>query len=191
METNQKRSLPIQSIQGQTHDEEMMIAAFEQGMATRPFSNSLIRKPTETFSEVHERVIAHIEAEEAILMKNGSSRSRQSRPKESNQDRPLQVNETSAKKRMDSRYVPYVAKKYEPNVKAREESTTRPKFRVCYKDFQSMPGVADKLKFPQKTDRTLGSRRDAWCEFQRAFGHNIEQCIALGHQLASLVKEGA
>ena len=53
-----------------------------------------------------------------------------------------------------------------------------------------MPGVADKLKFPQKTDQNLGSRRDAWCEFHRAFGHNVERCITLGHQLASLVKEG-
>jgi len=53
-----------------------------------------------------------------------------------------------------------------------------------------MSGVADKLNFPQKTDRSLGSRRDAWCEFHRAFGHNVERCIVLGHQLASLVKEG-
>jgi len=53
-----------------------------------------------------------------------------------------------------------------------------------------MPGVTDKLEFPQKTDRNLGSRRDAWCEFHKAFGHNVERCIALDHQLASLVKEG-
>jgi len=53
-----------------------------------------------------------------------------------------------------------------------------------------MLGVADKLKFPNKTDRNLVSRRDVWCEFHKAFGHNVERCIALGHQLASLVKEG-
>jgi len=53
-----------------------------------------------------------------------------------------------------------------------------------------MPGVADKLKFSQKMDRNLGSRTDAWCEFHKAFGHNVERCIALGHQQASLVKEG-
>jgi len=53
-----------------------------------------------------------------------------------------------------------------------------------------MLGVANKLKCPHKTDWFLGSRRDAWCEFHRAFGHNIKQCIALGFQLASLVKEG-
>jgi len=53
-----------------------------------------------------------------------------------------------------------------------------------------MQGVTDKLKFPQKIDKNLGSRKDAWCEFHKVFGHNIERCIALGHQLASLVTEG-
>jgi len=67
------------------------------------------------------------------------------------------VNETSAEKRTDSRYVPYVAKKDEPKVNAREKSTTQPKFCVSYKELLSMPGVADKLKFPKKKDRNLGS----------------------------------
>jgi len=48
----------------------------------------------------------------------------------------------------------------------------------------------EKLKFLQKTDRNLGSRKEVWCEFHKGFGHEIERCIALGHQLANLVKEG-
>jgi len=77
-----------------------------------------------------------------------------------------------------------------PRQKAREGSATKPKFYVSYKELLSMPGVVDKLKFPQKTNRSLGSRGDAWCEFHRAFGHNVERCISLGFQLASLDKEG-
>jgi len=38
----------------QAHDEEMMIATFEQGIAVGPFSGSLIKNPAETFSEVRE-----------------------------------------------------------------------------------------------------------------------------------------
>jgi len=53
-----------------------------------------------------------------------------------------------------------------------------------------MPRVVDKLKFPQKKERNLGTRKDAWFEFHRAFGHNMERCIVLGHQLANLVKDG-
>ena len=88
------------TIRFQTHDEEMMIAAFEHGMAAGPFNDSLIRNPTKTFSKVREQAVTHIEAEEAS-----------------------------------------------------------------------------------------GSRKDAWCEFHRAFGHNVERCIALCHQLADLVKD--
>jgi len=91
---------------------------------------------------------------------------------------------------MDSRYVPYVARKDEPKMKAGEESTTRPKFQVSYKELLSMPEVVDKLKFSHKTDWNLGSWIDAWCKFHKAYGYNVEQCIALAHQLASLVKEG-
>ena len=91
---------------------------------------------------------------------------------------------------MNSRYVPYVAKRNEPKTKAREESVTRPQFRVSYKELLSMPRVVDQLKFPQKTDLNLGSQKDVWCDFHKSFGHNVERCITLGHQLASLVKEG-
>jgi len=117
----------------QTHDEDMMVAAFVQGMAAGSFSDSLIKNPAEIFSEVREQVVAHIKAEEAVLRKNGSSRSKQPRPKESNRDQSLRVNETSAEKRTDSRYVPYVAKRDEPKTKAREGSTTIPKFEYAIK----------------------------------------------------------
>ena len=143
----------------QTHDDEMMVVAFVQGITAGLLSDSLIRNLAETFSEVRERVVAHIEAEEIVLRKNGSSRSKQPRSKEFNRDWSLGVNETSIKKRTDSRYVPYVAKRDEPKTKVREGSATRPKFRVSYKELLSMLRVTDKLKFPQKIDRFLGSRK--------------------------------
>jgi len=111
-----------------TQDEDMMIVAFKQGIATGPFSYSLIRNPTETFSEVREQVVAQIEVEKFVIRKNDTSHLRQPRPKESDQARPLRVNETSAEKRTNLRYVPYVAKRDEPKTKAREESATQPKF---------------------------------------------------------------
>jgi len=57
----------------QTHNEEMMITAFEQGIAAGPFNDSLIKNPAETFSEVREQVVAHIETEEAMVKKNDNS----------------------------------------------------------------------------------------------------------------------
>jgi len=38
----------------QTHDEDMIIVSFEQGIAMRAFSDSVIRNPTKTFFEVRE-----------------------------------------------------------------------------------------------------------------------------------------
>jgi len=107
-----------------------------------------------------------------VATKRGSSFSRQPKPKGSNRALPLRVNETSTGKRMDSRYIPYAARIKVPKVKARGE-------------LLSVPRVVEN----RKTDRNLGPRNEVWCEIHRGFGHDVEWCIALGHQLANLVKE--
>jgi len=53
-----------------------------------------------------------------------------------------------------------------------------------------LPEVPEKLRFPQKADTNLWSRKDLWCEFHKGFEHSIEQCLVLGHQLIELLKEG-
>jgi len=83
-------------------------------MTTSPLSNSLIMNPAEMLSEVRERATTHIEAEEVVLKKNGSSRMKQPRYKENNQDRSVRSSEVSIEKRADQRYVPYLTKKNEP-----------------------------------------------------------------------------
>jgi len=50
--------------------------------------------------------------------------------------------------------------------------------------------MADKLRFPPKSNRNLGSRKEIWCEFHKGFGHEVEHYIALGYQLADLIKDG-
>ena len=77
-----------------------------------------------------------------------------------------------------------------PKEKARGELSFRPKFRVSYKELLGVPGVVEKLKFPHETDKNLGPRKEVWYEFHNGFGYDVERCIALGHQLANLVKEG-
>jgi len=53
-----------------------------------------------------------------------------------------------------------------------------------------MPGMVDKLRFPPKSDRNLGPRKEVWCEFHKAFRHDVEHYIPLGYQLAGLIKDG-
>jgi len=129
-------------------------------MTTSPFNDSLIRNRAET----REQATTHIEAEEDVLRKNGSLRSKQPRYNENNRDHSARSNEVFIEKRTDQRYVPYVAKKEEHKTKAKEEMEIRPRFWVSYKEFIGMPRVADRLKFPKMTDRFLGSRRDIWCD---------------------------
>jgi len=134
----------------QTQDDEMVVAAFEQGMIASSLSDSLIRNPAEMLFEVREQATAHIEAEEVVLRKTGNLRSKQPIYKEGNRDRSVISIEASLEKRSDLRYVPYVAKKDKPKTKAREETTIRPKFQISYKEFVKMLEVTNKLKFPQK-----------------------------------------
>ena len=57
-----------------THDENVMVSAFEQAVASRPFCDSLIKNPTKTFSEIRRRALAHISAEEAVAARNNGRR---------------------------------------------------------------------------------------------------------------------
>jgi len=123
-------------------------------MTTSLLSDSLIRSPTNTLAKILEWATSHIEAEEVVLRKNRTSHSKQI-------------------KRADLRYVPYVAKKNESKEKGKEETSTRPRFWVSCKELIGMPGVSKRLKFPLKTNRFLGSRKDM-CDFHQAFVHRID-----------------
>jgi len=61
---------------------------------------------------------------------------------------------------------------------------------MTYNELLNIPGVVDKLKFPQKYDRNLRPQKETWCKFHKGFGHDVEHCIAMGYQLAGLVKDG-
>ena len=58
------------------------------------------------------------------------------------------------------------------------------------KDLIAIPSIADRLRPPIKADKVPGPRKESWCEFHEAFGHHINNCLALGYQLDELVKNG-
>ena len=79
----------------------------------------------------------------------------------------------------------------EGNRPAREGNRPlRHNFVVELKDLIAVPNIADRLRPPVKTDKVLGHHKDSWCEFHQVFGHHINNCLALGHQLDELVKNG-
>jgi len=65
-----------------------------------------------------------------------------------------------------------------------------PKFDMTLKSLLNKENVVKRLQFPQKTDRILGAKREAWCEFHQARGHDTKRCLTLKFKLTKLVKEG-
>jgi len=85
---------------------------------------------------------------------------RASKPKEGSRARPVRVHEVATEKRSDARRAPYAPKKSQPRTKAIDELPFWPKFRMTYKELLGMPGMTNKLRFPPKLDRNLGSRKE-------------------------------
>jgi len=102
----------------------------------------------------------------------------------------MRVHEAVTEKRSDTWRTPYAPRKSQPRTKARDDLPFRPKFRMAYKELLAMLRMADKLRFPSKSDRNLGPRKEIWCEFHKAFGDDVEHCITPGYQLAGLIKDG-
>ena len=89
---------------------------------------------------------------------------------------------------------PYDPKKSNEKGKGpgRPRETNRPpryEFVMGLADLIAIPNIAARLKVPEKTtEKVLGPKPDTWCEFHKSFGHSINSCLALGYQLAELVK---
>jgi len=66
----------------------------------------------------------------------------------------------------------------------------RHNFVVELKDLIVLPNITDRLRPPVISNKVLGSHKELWCEFHEAFGHHINNCLALGYQLDELVKNG-
>jgi len=166
-----------------------MVHAFGQGIMSGSFSDSLIKNRARTFGEIRRRAAAHITAEEAITVKRESTYTRQVKPREGGRAQPMRVHEAVTEKRLDTRRTPYVSRKNQSWSKAKDDLPFRPKFK---NDLQGVAGYARygrQVVVPPKSDRNLGPRKEIWCEFHKAFGHDVEHCITLGYQLVGRIKD--
>jgi len=100
------------------------------------------------------------------------------------------VHETTTKKKTPVKQQPYQPRKHQTRGRERENVPPRHNFVVELKDLIAIPNVAERLKVPPKTDKRLWPNKNVWCEFHQAFDHPIRNCLALGHQLDELVKNG-
>jgi len=175
-----------QVVRVNTTDESMIVHAFRKGIFPGPFSESLIRSRPKTFAEIRRRAMAHIAAKGEVNEKRVSVVP--ARPRVLSCAQPMRVNEAATGKRGQGGKRPYEPRKPQAKGRSGENKPARHNFMVELKDLIVVPNIADKLKMPMKTDKVLGPHKDAWCEFHQAFGHPINNCLALGHQLDELVK---
>ncbi|XP_068486764.1 uncharacterized protein [Phaseolus vulgaris] len=172
-------------------DEEMFVHAFKKGVLPGPFSESLIRSHPATFAEIWRRAVAHIAAESEVSEKRGNVAP--AKPLAQTRVQPQRVIEAAAGKRDQRMRHPYDPKKNKGKGPGRPRETNRPpsyKFVMGLADLIAIPNIAARLKVPEKTtEKVLGPKPDA-CEFHKSFGQSINSCLALGYQLAELVKCG-
>jgi len=169
-------------------DERIMVHAFRKGIVPGPFSESFIRNHPKTFAEIRRRAVAHIAAEEEVIEKRTCVVP--TCPRATSHPQTLRVHEATTEKKTPVKQQPYQSRKPQTRGCERENVPPRHDFVVELKDLIAIPNVAERLKVPHKTDKKLGPNKNAWCEFHQAFGHPIRNCLALGHQLDELVKNG-
>ena len=178
-----------------TTEEPMIVYTFRKGVCPGPFCESIIRNRPRTFAEIRRRAMEHIATEGEVCEKRTSVAP--ARPRALSRAQPARVNEATMGRKSQERRRPYKARKpqargrAEGNRAAREGNRPlRHNFVIELKDLIVVPNIVDRLRPPVKTDKVLGPHKDSWCEFHEAFGHHINNCLALGHQLDELVKNG-
>ena len=169
-------------------EEKMMVHAFRKGIVSGPFSESLIRNHPKTFAEIKRRAVAHIAAEEEVSEKHTCVVP--TRPHATSCPQTLRVHDATTEMKTLMKKQPYQPRKPNARGRVRDNVPPRHNFMVELKDMIAIPNIAEKLKVPPKIDKRLGPNKNAWCEFHQAFSHLICNCLALGHQLDKLVKNG-
>ncbi|XP_068477256.1 uncharacterized protein [Phaseolus vulgaris] len=172
-------------------DEDMLVHAFKKGVLACPFSESLITHRPSTFAEIRRRAVAHIAAETAISEKRESAISTKSRAGPSRTQQPMRVHEAKEGKKAQGKPCPYEPQRDQNRGRTRESNAPpRFDFVVELAELIAIPAIGARLRAPEKTDKVLGRKKNVWCEFHQAYGHPLHTCLALGHQLAELVKSG-
>ena len=116
------------------------------------------------------------------------------RPKAQIRTQPVRVHQAVTERKHFDRKRAYEPRRTQPKSRVEQgrevSKPPRHNFVMELKDLIAIPSIANRLRPPIKADKVLGPRKESWCEFHEAFGHHINNCLALGYQLDELVKNG-
>jgi len=178
-----------------TTEEPMIVYVFRKGMFPGPFCESIIRSRPKTFAEIRRCAVEYIAFEGEVCEKRTSVAPARARAQSRAQ--PARVHEAATGRKNQDRKCPYEARRPQARGAAEGDRQMRKgnrplrhNFVMELKNLIVVPNIADRLRPPVKSDKVLGPRKDSWCKFHEAFGHHINNCLALGHQLDELMKNG-
>ncbi|XP_068486975.1 uncharacterized protein [Phaseolus vulgaris] len=175
-----------------TTEEPMIVYAFRKGVRPGSFSRMLNCSRPKTFAEIRRRAVEHIASEGETYEK--CTTAAPARPKAQIRTQPVRVHQAATERKHSERKRAYEPRRTQPRGRAEERrGGNRPpkhNFVMELKDLIAVPNIADRLRPSVKSDKALGPHKESWCEFHEAFGHHINNCLALGHQLDELVKNG-
>jgi len=164
-------------------NEEILVDAFVKGLRANTFSESLVRIPALSLSEIRSRATTHIEAEDVMRQKrrqekraNGDVKTRDVR----------RTNDAHFLKRTDKRYSPYVASASLSKFDRGAGSKQNPTRVGAQTEALANKDISKALKWPDPTSKILGRDIKEWCEFHWTYGPHIEQCVTLANQLQRL-----
>jgi len=103
----------------------------------------------------------------------------------------MRIHKAGTEKRSSTRNVSYEPKRHQSRARVKGDLPCRHKFKISLKELIAIPDVADKLKSPPKGDMNLELSKGTWCEFHKAFGHGVRNCLTLGYHLVAMVKDGS
>ena len=170
-----------------TKEEPMIVYAFKKGVHPGSFSKTLNHSRPNTFAEIRRQAVEHIASEGETYEK--CTTTAPARPKAQIRAQPVRVHQAVTERKRA-----YESRRTQPKGRVEEgrEASKPPRhtFVMELKDLIAVPSIADRLRPPIKADKVLGPRKESWCEFHEAFGHHINNCLALGYQLDELVKNG-
>ncbi|XP_068498316.1 uncharacterized protein [Phaseolus vulgaris] len=145
-----------------------------------------------TFAEIRRRAVEHIASEGETYEK--CTTATPARLKAQIRTQPVRVHQATTERKHSERKRAYEPRRTQPRGRAEERREgnrpPRQNFVMELKDLIVVPNIVDRLRPPVKSDKALGPHKESWCEFHEAFGHHINNCLALGHQLDELVKNG-
>ena len=137
----------------------MTVHGFTKGVLLGPFSYSLLRYCRKTFCEIRRQAMAHIVAEDWVIVKRDSVGP--VRPRAAGQPQPMRVHEATIEKKGMGKQQPYETRKPQTRGRTREDAPPRHNFRVELKEFIVIPNIAKRLKMLPKTDKKLGPSKNA------------------------------